>query len=411
MVHTDSATQAVCGRGVPSSIEYPGFDFSITCQARDSYMRRGQLVTPHGTIETPNYIFCGTKAAVRNLTPAQLREAGADIILANTYHLMIRPGADLIARLGGLHRFMNWDGPMLTDSGGFQVFSMGHGTCADEIKGRQGSKYDDSLLEVGEDGARFRSYLDGRELALNPEISIDIQRKLGADFVVQMDECPAYHVSRDYTANSMHMSWRWGNRSLEEFLRGHNGMQAVYGTVHGGVYADLRRESAELVADQPFFGTAIGGCLGGSDEEMYGVLETCRPCLPEDRPIHFLGIGRIRDVFACVRRGVDTFDCVIPTRLARHGMALMKGVENQRMNILNARFRDDPAPLDPSLGIAASSQFSRAYIHYLLKSGEMLAVQLLAQHNIAIMMRLMHEIRQAIDEETFDMLEREWLGG
>ena len=410
MAHTDSATMLARGAAVPSSIDYPGFDFSVTHQSRDCYARYGRMTTPHGVIETPNYIFCGTKAAVRNLNPAQLREAGADIILANTYHLMIRPGADLIARMGGLHKFMNWDGPMLTDSGGFQVFSMGHGTCADEIKGRQGSKYDDSLLEVSEDGARFRSYLDGRELSLNPEISIEIQRKLGADFVVQMDECPAYHVSRDYTANSMHMSWRWGNRSLEAFQRGHDATQAIYGTVHGGVYEDLRRESAQLVAEQPFFGTAIGGCLGGTDDEMYGILDICRPHLPDERPIHFLGIGRIRDVFACVRRGVDTFDCVIPTRLARHGMALMKGGEDQRINLLNARFRDDSAPLDPSLGIAASSQFSRAYIHHLMKSGEMLAFQLLAQHNIAVIMRLMCEVREAIRDDCLDALEREWLG-
>lgn len=393
-------------------VDYPNFSFEITHTDPGSGARCGRLTTPHGTIETPNYIFCGTKASIKNLSPVQMREAKTDIILANAYHLMIRPGADLVAKMGGLHRFMNWDGPMLTDSGGFQVFSMGHGSCADEIKGRNAGSKKNSLLEVTEEGgAIFRSYADGRKLCMNPEISMDIQRKLGADLIVQMDECTAYQVTRDYTARSMEMSLRWGDRSLAAFEKTHDGSQVLYGVVQGGVYEDLRIHSAQGVAQQDFFGTAIGGCLGGTDAEMYGILESCRPYNHPGRPVHFLGIGRIKDVFQSVRRGIDTFDCVMPTRIARHGMALMKGVPGERINLINARYREDPEPLDETLGLPSSRNYSKAYIHHLLKAEEMLAFQILSQHNVAVINRLMREVRAAIAAGggALDALEREWL--
>lgn len=388
-------------------LTYPNFFFEVT-HTDPSGARRGRLSTPHGTIETPNFIFCGTKASIKNLSPAQMREAKTDIILANTYHLMIQPGADLVQKMGGLHKFMNWDGPMLTDSGGFQVFSMGHASCADEIKGRNVKKRE-SLIKIDEHGARFKSYLDGRELTLNPEISMDLQRKLGADLIVQMDECPPYHVTREYTANSMEMSHKWGDRCLAAFEETHDGAQALYGVVHGGVYEDLRIDSAQRIASRPFFGTAVGGCLGGSDAEMYGILEWVAPHNHPGRPVHFLGIGRIKDVFKSVRYGIDTFDCVIPTRLARHGMALLRGQKGERINLLNARYRDDPHPLDPSMGIACSAEYSKAYLHHLLKAGEMLGFQIISQHNVAVMNRLMREVRDAISEGTLDSLEKEWL--
>jgi len=391
-----------------ANMEYPGFSFDVQHRDPSSGARVGRLSTPHGTIETPNYIFCGTKASIKNLSPAQMKEAGTDIILANTYHLMIQPGADLVQKMGGLHRFMNWDGPLLTDSGGFQVFSMGHGSCADEIKGRN-SKKKQNLLEISEDGAAFRSYMNGEKLLLNPEISMDIQRKLGADLLMQMDECTAYQVTQDYTAKSMEMSMRWGDRSLAAFERSHDGTQALYGIVQGGVYEDLRVESAQYVAGRPFFGTAIGGCLGGSDEEMYGILEWCQPHNHPDRPIHFLGIGRMKDVFQSVRYGIDTFDCVMPTRIARHGMALMKGAPGERINLVNTKYKQDPEPLDPSLGISASSDYSKAYIHHLLKAGEMLAFQILSQHNVAVINKLMREVREGIRTQTLDQVEKDWL--
>ncbi len=407
-IQKSAVTKATSGL-FDSSVEYPNFGFEVTHKDKKSCARVGKLTTPHGTIETPNYIFCGTKASIKNLSPVQMKEAGTDIILSNTYHLMIQPGADLVAKMGGLHKFMNWDAPLLTDSGGFQVFSMGHGTCADEIKGRNTVAKKESLIKITEDGAAFRSYFDGQKLLLNPEISMDLQRKLGADLIMQMDECTAYQVTRDYTAKSMEMSMRWGDRSLTAFEKTHDGTQGIYGIVQGGVYHDLRQISAEYVADRPFFGTAIGGCLGGSDEEMYGILEAIAPYNHPNRPIHFLGIGRIKDVFQSVRHGIDTFDCVMPTRIARHGMALMRGVKGERINLVNARYRDDPEPLDPSMDIACSRDYSKAYIHHLLKAKEMLAYQIVSQHNVAVINRLMREVRAAIKSDTLDELEKEWL--
>lgn len=391
------------------NVDYPGHDFTITHRDQKSNARIGLLKTPHGTIETPNYIFCGTKASIKNLSPAHMKEAQTDIILSNTYHLMIQPGAEIVEKMGGLHKFTNWNGPMLTDSGGFQVFSMGNGSCADEIKGRNKGARRENLLKINEDGAFFRSYLDGSKLCLNPEISMDIQRKLGADLIVQMDECTAYQVTKDYTADSMRMSQRWGDRSLMAFEHTHDGKQGLYGVVQGGVYEELRVESAQYIASRPFFGTAIGGCLGGSDEEMYGILDWTRPHLPENRPVHFLGIGRIKDVFEGVKYGIDTFDCVMPTRIARHGMALLKGEPGERINLMNARFRDDPEPLDPSLDITCSRDYSKAYIHHLLKAGEMLALQILSQHNVATINRLMREVRAAIKTGTLDELRKIYL--
>lgn len=392
-------------------LNYPNFSFDIDYADPKSRARIGKLTTPHGTIETPNYIFCGTKASVKNLSPAQLHEARTDIILANTYHLMLQPGADLIEKMGGLHKFMNWNGPMLTDSGGFQVFSLGEGTMANEIKGKNAKGHDNrNLLNISEEGTVFRSYVDGRKIKLTPESAMDIQRKLGADLLMQFDECTPYHVDKDYTAKSMEMSIRWGDRCLKEFKRNHNGKQAVYGIVQGGVYEDLRKISAEYTKDRPFFGTAIGGCLGGTDEEMHSVVASSVPYIHPERPVHFLGIGQIKDVFRFVRLGIDTFDCVIPTRLARHGSAYIKGQKGETINLKNAKYREDQTPLDERLDIPASTMYSKAYIHHLLKAKELLATQILAQHNVATMNMLMREVRQAIRDENLDCLEMQWLG-
>ena len=391
------------------NIEYPNFDFEVLHQDENSGARVGRITTPHGVVETPNYIFCGTKASIKNLSPAQMNEAQTDIILANTYHLMIQPGADLVEKMGGLHKFMNWDKPLLTDSGGFQVFSMGHGTCADEIKGRSTGKKKESLMKVTEEGAIFKSYKNGQKLKLSPESSMNLQRQLGADLIMQMDECTAYQVTRDYTARSMEMSMRWGDRSLNTFDQAHDGSQGLYGIVQGGVYHDLRKVSADYVASRPFFGTAVGGCLGGSDEEMYGILEAVQSINHPARPIHFLGIGRIKDVFESVKYGIDTFDCVMPTRIARHGMALIKGAPNERINLVNAKYKDDAEPLDASMDIACSRDYSKAYIHHLFKAGEMLAYQIISQHNVAVINRLMKEVRQSIIDGNLEKVRKEWL--
>ena len=394
-----------------AQLTYPNFAFDIT-HTDQSGARVGMLKTPHGTIETPNYIFCGTKAAIKALSPAQMIEARTDIILSNTYHLMLQPGADVIAAQGGLHKFMNWNGPMLTDSGGFQVFSLGEGTMANEIKGKnQGSNKErnKNLIEITEHGAVFRSYLDGKIINLTPEYAMEIQRKLGADLLMQFDECTPYHVDKDYTARSMEMSMRWGDRSLAEFARHDNGAQAVYGIVQGGVHADLRRVSAEYTASRPFFGTAVGGCLGGTDEEMETVVRASLPYADASRPVHFLGIGQIKDIFRFVRLGVDTFDCVIPTRLARHGTAFIKGAEGTTVNLKNKRFVDDPEPLDETLGVPCSTNYSKSYINHLLRANEILGMQILAQHNVATINRLMREIRAAIKNGTLDDLEKVYL--
>ncbi|MCB1651568.1 MAG: tRNA guanosine(34) transglycosylase Tgt [Alphaproteobacteria bacterium] len=391
------------------ALNYPNFGFDITHRDKKSGARLGLLKTPHGSIETPNYIFCGTKAAIKAMSPKQMREVGTDIILSNTYHLMLQPGADLIQKMGGLHRFTGWDGPMLTDSGGFQVFSLGEGTMANEIKGKNKGHDNQSLTSITEEGCVFRSYVDGRKIKLTPESAMEIQRKLGADLLMQFDECTPYHVDKNYTARSMEMSIRWGDRCLAEFERHDNGAQSLYGIIQGGVYEDLRRISAEYTKDRPFFGTAVGGCLGGSDEEMELVVRASLPHAHPDRPVHFLGIGQIKDIFRFVRLGVDTFDCVIPTRLARHGTAFMKGVPGETINLKNARYREDNTPLDEENGVDASCNFSKAYIHHLLKAKEVLAIQILTAHNIATINRLMREVRAAIKAGTLDVLEKEWL--
>jgi queuine tRNA-ribosyltransferase len=370
------------------------------------------LTTPHGTIETPNFIFVGTKASVKNLHPHQMKEAGAQIMLSNTYHLYIQPGAELVQKMGGLHKFSGWDGPMLTDSGGFQIFSLGTGTGADEIKGK-GKAGNKSLLKIDEElGAIFKSYKDGSQCRLNPEISMDIQRKLGADLIVQMDECTPQSADRDYTENSMHMSHRWGDRSLRAFNTMHDGTQGLYGVVQGGVYRDLREESAAYTRSRPFFGTAIGGCLGGTKVHFYEILSWLPTRIHPERPVHLLGIGKIEDIFEGVKQGMDTFDCVTPTREARHGRALMKGVPGGFINLRNAKYRDDPSPLDETLGLYSSAHYSKAYIQHLLKAGEMLAFQIVSQHNVAVIARLMREIRAALKSggtPALEQLRKEWL--
>ena len=388
--------------------DYPGFGFEITARDAGSRARLGRLVTPHGTVETPAFIFCATKAAIKAAGPNELRAANADIILANTYHLMLQPGAELIEKIGGLHKFMGWDGPMLTDSGGFQIFSLGHGSVAEEVKGNRKSARPPMLLEISEDGARFRSYIDGACHRLTPESAIDLQRKLGADLIVVLDECTPYHVERDYTARSMEMTHRWADRGHAEFECRHDGRQALYGIVQGGVYEDLRRESAEFIASRPFFGIAVGGCLGGDKSEMYEVVGHAMRHLESDRPVHLLGIGDPPDIWSGVEMGIDTFDCVTPTRVARHGWALTRRARNHRLNMRNARFREDKGPLDEECACPTCKIYARAYIHHLLKAGEIFGLQLLTQHNIAFMTRLMATIRAALADGRLAEARREW---
>lgn len=406
--------------------DYPGFAFTVERKvtadaAWPDAARVGRLQTPHGEIETPAFVFCATRGAIRGMTPEQMRAEQTQIILGNTYHLMLQPGGEAVARLGGLHAMMGWDGPMLTDSGGFQIFSLGGGSASAEIKGNRKSERPRTLLSIEEEGAVFRSYIDGSTHKLSPEDSIRVQRQLGADIILVLDECTPYEVERDYTANSMALTHRWAERSVAEFDRaaeGSAGPQALYGIVQGGVYEDLRRESAEFTADQPYFGHAVGGCLGSDTFELEGVVAMAMGPLnaatSTPRPVHLLGIGGARDIWDGVAKGIDTFDCVNPTRLARHGSAYLRPVfaenddDRDYVNLKNARFRDDDGPLDPECQCYTCRNFSRSYLHHLIKAGEITATQYLAIHNVAFMNRLMADVRAAIRADDYAAARTRW---
>ena len=402
----------------PDSLSYPRFSFECTGRDSATRARLGRLTTPHGVIETPAFIFCATKAAIKGAFPAQLKEEETQIILSNTYHLLLQPGGEVVERLGGLHRMMGWDGPMLTDSGGYQIFSLGHGSVASEIKGKRLQNRPQTLLKITEEGAAFKSYIDGRRHLLTPEKSIETQRQLGADLIVVFDECTPFHVDKTYTAQSMRLSHRWAVRSLTEFKKGNQDAQALYGIIQGGVYQDLRRESADFVNSQPFFAHAVGGSLGASKEQMHEIVAEVMPLLSPDRPVHLLGIGGVSDIFNGVEQGIDTFDCVHPTRLARHGGALVpgslkqqeEGTSGEHFNLRNQRFRLDDRPIDGDCPCQTCRSFSRGYLHHLLKAGEMLALQALTIHNIRFMNRLLSAIRDGIRQQNLSTIKAFWIG-
>ena len=385
---------------------YPRFSFEILHRSTRSQARLGRLVTPHGTLETPAFIFCATKGSLKGLSMNQVRAAGTSIILSNTYHLMVQPGAELVERMGGLHRWMGWDGPLLTDSGGFQVFSLGYGSVADEIKGRNRSKRPSSVRKITEEGVVFRSYLNGDLLTLTPEKAIQVQQQLGPDLMVVLDECTPFHVDLGYTAASMARSHRWADRCLAFFTRTSRETQALYGIVQGGVYPHLRQESGAFVADRPFFGQAIGGSLGSSKEQMADVVAMTLPHLSPHRPTHLLGIGGVSDILRGVAQGIDTFDCVHPTRLARHGGALVgpelleETPNKEHLNLFNARFKEDALPLDPTCPCETCGLYSRSYLHHLFKAGEILGPVALTVHNVTFMNRLLTFVRDAIRQSS-----------
>lgn len=369
----------------------------------DGRARLGQLTTPHGTIQTPAFIFCATKAAMKGLTPEQMRACGTQIILSNTYHLMLQPGPETVHALDGLQKMTNWQGPMLTDSGGFQIFSLGHGSISDEIKGKRQSNRPKTLLKITEAGAKFRSYTDGRHHLLTPEESIRIQHLLGADLIVVLDECTPFHVDPTYTRLSMERSHRWALRSLKAFEGYNNPKQALYGIIQGGVFPELRDVSTHFVNSQPFFGHAIGGSLGSSATQMDDVVAYTAERLSPERPIHLLGIGKLRDIVAGVEQGIDTFDCVHPTRLARHGGALMwPGRSNKEyINLRHSEYKNDDQPIDAECGCPTCSSVSRGYLHHLLKAGEMVGMTFVSMHNVWVMNKFMELIREHLQKGTW----------
>ncbi len=349
-----------------------GIEFRV--DARDGRARTGALVTPRGTIRTPAFMPVGTAGTVKAMLPESVRATGADILLGNTYHLMLRPGAERVARLGGLHRFMNWDRPILTDSGGFQVMSL------------------TELRKLSEEGVTFRSHVDGAMHHLSPERSMEIQRLLGSDIVMAFDECTPFPASRAEAEASMRLSMRWAQRSRDAF--GDRPGHTLFGIQQGSVHADLRAESAAALAAIGFDGYAIGGlAVGEGQAAMFEVLDTAPASLPDARPRYLMGVGKPDDIVGAVARGVDMFDCVLPSRSGRTGQAFTR---RGAVNLKNARHADDPRPLDPDCGCPACTSYSRAYLHHVFKAGEIIAAMLLTWHNLHYYQELMAGLRAAV---------------
>ncbi|MFL5870100.1 MAG: tRNA guanosine(34) transglycosylase Tgt [Solirubrobacterales bacterium] len=375
--------------------------FEIT--ASDGAARAGRLLTAHGPVSTPAFVPLATRGAVRSVALAEVAELGYELVLGNTFHLFLSPGAERIAELGGLHQFTGWRRALITDSGGFQVFSLAHGTVADEIKGRRGaSGGQGGVLEIAERGVRFRSYLDGSERLLGPEESMATQAALGSDIALVFDECTPYHADREYTARSTERTHRWLGRCVAWHRSNGPARQAVFGIVQGGIHDDLRRESAEAVGAAAVDGIAIGGTLGRDKPEMYGVLAFTAPLLPVAAPKHLLGIGEPDDLLAGIEYGIDLFDCAVPTRLARHGTALANLPESRfRFDLSRSEFAADRGPLVDGCPCPTCRDHTRAYLHYLVRAEPATAAKLLTVHNLAFLERLVAGAREAIAENRF----------
>jgi queuine tRNA-ribosyltransferase len=354
------------------------FDFRIIKKDVSSRARLGSMTTPHGIVSTPIFMPVGTQATVKAMTPEELVEVRAQIILANTYHLYIRPGHDLVKRMGGLHKFMNWGGPILTDSGGFQVFSLGE------------------LRKIKEEGVTFQSHIDGSYHFISPEISIAIQEALGADIVMCFDDCPPYPSDRGHVLASMEMTTRWARRCKEAKKRGD---QALFGIVQGGMYPDLRERSINDLRETGFDGYALGGLsVGEENEVMYDIMESCSPNMPEHSPRYVMGIGTPEDLIEAIYHGYDMFDCVMPTRNARNGMLF---TSSGSINIRNACHSEDPSPIDPECTCHVCANYSRAYLRHIFRAGEILASRLNTYHNLHYYLSLMDGARKAIAEDRF----------
>lgn len=360
--------------------------YELIHQDRKTGARRGVIHTPHGDIQTPVFMPVGTQAAVKAMRPEQVRELGAEIILSNTYHLYLRPGHELIREAGGLHRFMNWNRAILTDSGGFQVFSLGQ------------------LRKITEEGVRFQSHIDGSRHILTPEKAVEIQNALGSDIMMAFDECAPYPADREYIRDSMERTLRW----LERCKAAHKNRerQSLFAIMQGGMYRDLRRECAERMVEMDFPGYAIGGLsVGEPKEQMLEILDDCVDYLPQDRPRYLMGVGTPDYLFEAVERGIDMCDCVEPTRIARHGLAT---TSRGRINIKNARFERDFGPLDPECDCYTCRNYSRAYIRHVFKAGEMMSAMLLSNHNLHFLINMMAGMRKAIEEDRFTEFKKEF---
>jgi len=359
--------------------------FEFQLQAREVRARAGVFSTPHGDIMTPIFAPVGTQATVKSVTPAQLHEIGTDLVLANTYHLYLRPGDDLIAEMGGLHEFMQWPNPMLTDSGGYQVFSLG------------------GINKIDDEGVTFKSHIDGKMHRLTPEKSVGVQENLGADIIMAFDEC-AEPYDRAYNERAMARTHAWVQRCIEAKTRDD---QALFGIVQGGIFPDLRQQSAEFIASLDLPGNAIGGLsVGETKEEMHHILEIIDPIMPEDRPRYLMGVGTPEDLINGVKRGIDIFDCVLPTRLARHKAAF---TSTGRINVSKAMYARDERPIEEGCACYTCENFSRAYLRHLITAKEMLAGTLISIHNLYTLLQLARDMRLAIMEGYFDAFAKQYL--
>ena len=357
--------------------------------------RRGRLTTGRGAIETPAFMPVGTQGTVKTVSPRELRELKAQIILGNTYHLFVRPGLEVIRRFGGLHRFMNWDGPILTDSGGYQIFSLA------------------KIRKITEDGAHFQNHLDGTPTFISPEIAIEIQATLGSEIAMVLDECPPWPCDRDYAARSLELTTRWAQRCKLEFENRKSKIgdsaRLLFGIVQGGTFADLRRASAEAIVAIGFDGYAIGGVSVGEPEpEMMLAVESSEPCLPNDKPRYCMGLGTPPQLVELIARGVDLFDCVLPTRLARNGTAF---TSSGTLNLKNAEFARQTGPIEEGCACYACREFTRGYLRHLIKAEEILGLRLVTLHNLHFYLELMRRARAAIEAGNFETFRRDFVAG
>lgn len=394
------------------------FSFEVVHKDKKTNARAGVIHTLHGEIQTPAFVPVGTQATVKSLSPQDLEEIGVQVFFVNTYHLYLRPGLEVIKLFGGLHQFMNWSGPLMTDSAGFQIFSLG------EVNRKrrmlvESAECEVPLVKINEDGVVFRSHLDGSTHVFTPESSIEAQITLGADIMIAFDECTYYPATYDYAQKAMERTHRWAERSLAVYQAKARDYQALYGSIQGGVYQDLRIESAKFISSLDFPGLAIGGVsVGESKKEMRNVLRWVVPLLPPEKPRHLLGVGEIDDIFALVEQGVDTFDCVMPTRLARAGQILVHHTNRKAqdynkkkylLDINRAEYARDLGPLDEKCDCWVCRSFSRAYLHHLFRAKELLAYRLATYHNLCFMTSLTKQIRQAIVDDRFSQLKKDWL--
>ncbi|MFH0867891.1 MAG: tRNA guanosine(34) transglycosylase Tgt [Candidatus Woesearchaeota archaeon] len=397
--------------------------FKIKTQSKASKARTGIIKTPHGIIHTPYFIPVATAATVRGLNQEDMKSINAEVLLANTYHLHLKPGDKIIKKLGNLHKFMNWNKPLFTDSGGFQAFSLGYGMEHNINKlgnifpeNKKTTDKKENLAAIDDNGVTFKDPQSGKLVYLNPKKSIQIQQNLGADIILAFDECTSPLSDYNYTKKAMQRTHKWALESLKYHKKkASSTKQSLYGIIQGGEYKDLRLKSTKFTSSLNFDGIAIGGSLGKSKEDMHKILDWVIPLLPENKPRHLLGIGNIEDLFECVEKGIDTFDCVAPTRIGRRGALFISpksggNIKNKfRINIKNSKYKLDKKPIDKTCNCLTCKNYSRAYLNHLYKSQELAYYKLASLHNVNFMMRLMEKIRDSIDNNTFSKLKKKWL--